>query len=155
VYVKSAIAIGPLGRCCTHFPLGGDLRLHRGSYQHNIPSSPRRKAIQGIYFLIMESTKTNNDNQPTGSCICGAVSIKVKDASTVIRTMSCHCKHCQKGAGGPFQVNALFRQENIVIDDMGKVLKKYLFLGNDVASGFPKEKWFCSVSCKRDGRSSR
>jgi hypothetical protein len=81
-----------------------------------------------------------------GSCVCGAVSIKIDCSLSVIRAMSCHCRHCQKGAGGPFQTNALFNKEDIQVIDLGKALKSYLFPGDDVASGFPKEKWFCSVS---------
>lgn len=66
----------------------------------------------------------------------------------MIRTMSCHCRHCQKGAGGPFQTNALFKVEDVEVVDARKALRRYLFPGNDVASGFSKEKWFCSVSYK-------
>lgn len=96
----------------------------------------------------MEFT-TIRDNESRGSCICGAVSIKINCCDDVIRTMSCHCTHCQKGAGGPFQTNAIFNREDIQVIDPGKALKSYLFPGSDVASGFPKEKWFCSVRLRK------
>jgi hypothetical protein len=86
----------------------------------------------------------------TGSCICGSVVVEILGANKVMRKMACHCTHCQKGAGGPYQTNALFRREHVRVEDVGGKLVKYVFPGWDVASGFPKEKWFCSVSPVRD-----
>jgi hypothetical protein len=86
--------------------------------------------------------------QAAGGCLCGAISIKIKNTSRVIRTMACHCRHCQKGAGGPCQVNALFKKDDVEVLDAGSALRRYLFPGEDVASGVQKEKWFCSVSSR-------
>jgi hypothetical protein len=36
--------------------------------------------------------------------------------------------------------------EDVEVVDARRALRRYLFPGNEVASGFPKEKWFCSVS---------
>lgn len=62
--------------------------------------------------------------------------------------MSCHCTHCQKGAGGPYQTNAVFKSTDVHIRDDDSKLAKYIFPADVVSSGYPKEKWFCSVSSR-------
>lgn len=87
-----------------------------------------------------------SDSKITGSCVCKSVSITISHPSKVLRTMACHCLHCQKGAGGPCQTNAVFDTEDVVVQDDSAKLAKYLFPSQDVDSGHEKEKWFCSVS---------
>ena len=94
--------------------------------------------------LIMEPTGITS-TESRGRCLCGAVSIKIGHCESVLRTMACHCTHCQKGAGGPFQTNAVFHKDDIQIIDPGQALKTYSFPGTDVTSGSPKEKCFCGV----------
>ncbi|KAK6385851.1 hypothetical protein LTS17_001423 [Exophiala oligosperma] len=59
--------------------------------------------------------------------------------------MACHCTHCRKGAGGPYQTNAAFRSTDVDIRDEASKLTKYTFPGDDVCSGYSKEKWFCNT----------
>ena len=81
-----------------------------------------------------------------GSCLCGSVQVEIPDVSNVLRKMTCHCIHCQKGAGGPFQTNAVFRTRDVkTVDKEGRVVE-FEIQKTETHSGFPKEKWFCSVS---------
>lgn len=84
----------------------------------------------------------------TGACLCKAITVEIPDAFRALRTMCCHCLHCQKAAGGPCQTNAVFESTDVKIRDQEHKLTRYVFAAEEICSGFPKEKCFCSVSAQ-------
>ena len=79
-----------------------------------------------------------------GSCLCGAVSVAVVSGASVQKSQICHCIDCQKGSGGAFQLNAIYKTPDVEVKDDQKHLKRYM-VNEGTFSGKPKEKWFCEV----------
>jgi hypothetical protein len=46
-----------------------------------------------------------------GGCLCGQVRYRV--AGEPLNVRACHCRNCQKLAGGPFYARAIFRDEGM------------------------------------------
>src|SRR5690606_29138176 len=46
-----------------------------------------------------------------GACLCGRVGISVYGAPLNVR--ACHCRLCQKAAGGPFYVRAIYPKSQV------------------------------------------
>ncbi|KAH7323192.1 Mss4-like protein [Stachybotrys elegans] len=77
----------------------------------------------------------------TGQCLCGGVSFVISSEPTTI--MSCHCNHCQKGAGGVSQTIAKFSSADVKITAPDDIISQYTL--TDTGSGNPKQKHFCRV----------
>lgn len=76
-----------------------------------------------------------------GGCICKAVRVVIHGEPE--KVFACHCLDCQKSAGGPFQISAVYDTANVEVIDPNNKLKKYVFPGETLSSGFDKYKFFC------------
>ena len=109
----------------------------------------------------MEETLAQENDAPRpgvkGSCLCGAIIFKATGKPEVC--IQCFCNHCQKNAGGPFQIVsrakcsrlvsllthhqcAKFEKTQISVEGEPASLKTYVL--KDTSSGHPKHKVFCS-----------
>ncbi|OAP54390.1 hypothetical protein AYL99_11491 [Fonsecaea erecta] len=77
--------------------------------------------------------------QARGSCLCGGVTFAVSGSPDTV--IQCYCEHCQKNAGGPFQIVAKY-DKSLVDVKTGEDLLTHFVL-NDTQSGHPKHKVFC------------
>jgi hypothetical protein len=76
-----------------------------------------------------------------GSCLCGLVKVTLDGPPT--KCAACHCLDCQKSAGGPFQISAIYSTSNVQVLDPENHLKRYTVTGETLESGFEKHKYFC------------
>lgn len=73
----------------------------------------------------------------SGGCMCGEIRYEVKGKPVV--TAYCHCRDCQRTAGGPFSVVTVVRREDLEVTQ-GEP-KAYIVKG---ASGKEVKRLFCS-----------
>jgi hypothetical protein len=76
-----------------------------------------------------------------GSCLCSSIKIVLDGAP--IKCAACHCLDCQKSAGGPYQISAIYSTSNVQVLDPQDHLTKYSVPGESLESGFEKHKYFC------------
>ncbi|EFX02349.1 hypothetical protein CMQ_2398 [Grosmannia clavigera kw1407] len=75
-----------------------------------------------------------------GACLCGSISYVLTQRPR--RVVQCHCTHCQADGGGPFQIMAEYRIDEVVVKDPWSYWKIYT-VREGTLSGQPKEKHFC------------
>lgn len=78
---------------------------------------------------------------PTGHCLCGAITLSVQ--ATPLISVICHCRDCQRNAGGPVQALAVFPTSDVTTNDPAGVLQTYTIPGSQTGSGLDKDKTFC------------
>ncbi|QKX58763.1 uncharacterized protein TRUGW13939_05890 [Talaromyces rugulosus] len=76
-----------------------------------------------------------------GACLCGGITFEVSGSPEAV--LQCYCNHCQKNAGGPFQIVAKYDKDLVNIKTGTDLLKHYVL--TDTQSGYPKHKVFCSA----------
>ena len=63
-----------------------------------------------------------------GTCLCGAVAVRVTDDNlfgTQRRGHICHCKNCRKVAGGLFGANLIIEDEKVEFPKGKDGIKRY------------------------------
>ncbi|EXV06539.1 glutathione-dependent formaldehyde-activating enzyme [Metarhizium robertsii] len=58
----------------------------------------------------------------SGQCNCGSVAISLK--ANPSETVVCHCLNCRR-AGGPYSINYVLDDSEVIIDDLKHSLKEY------------------------------
>lgn len=94
-------------------------------------------------MTFSDSTSSQTQQQYHGACICKAINITLHGPP--IKSLACHCTDCQKSAGGPFQISAIYETKNLQVHDPANNLKKYVFPKEAISSGFEKHKYFCGI----------
>lgn len=91
---------------------------------------------------------SNFANGITGSCLCGSISVTIKDDElfTKRRGHLCHCANCRKVAGSYVAANLLIETEKVDIKDRDGTKKVYE--DRETLSGNPVYRSFCS----KDGK---
>lgn len=51
----------------------------------------------------------------TGTCLCKSVKLTIQGLPDECEI--CHCHHCHKNSGGPYQINALFPTSAVSVSD--------------------------------------
>lgn len=83
-----------------------------------------------------------------GTCLCGAVTVKVKDDNlfgSQRRGHLCHCANCRKVAGGLYGANLLIETEKVEITGKENLTR---FDDPDTSSGTPVQRYFCKTCGK-------
>ncbi|MCJ1328367.1 hypothetical protein MMC10_005044 [Thelotrema lepadinum] len=78
-----------------------------------------------------------------GTCLCGAVKVKVNDSELFSghrRGHLCHCRRCRKVAGGIFGTNLAIEAEKVEITGKDSLKE---FTDSDTTSGVPMGRFFC------------
>jgi hypothetical protein len=97
--------------------------------EHEIVSREPGKKIAGLKIcplitLNLHSREYNREEQyfhtvmavVLGACLCGGITFEVSGSPEAV--LQCYCNHCQKNAGGPFQiVSVTIHPTNIVFND--------------------------------------
>ncbi|KAF2760268.1 hypothetical protein EJ05DRAFT_474161 [Pseudovirgaria hyperparasitica] len=84
------------------------------------------------------------ENELTGSCLCGSISVSIQDKELFVgkkRGHLCHCANCRKVAGSHVASNLLIEEEKVKIEDKNGIFKCYL--DGETLSGNKLERWFC------------
>ncbi|KAL6246735.1 hypothetical protein RBB50_006042 [Rhinocladiella similis] len=74
-----------------------------------------------------------------GACLCGGVTFELSGPPEAV--LKCYCDHCQKNAGGPFQIVARYDKNLVSVKTGQDLLTQYRL--TDTQSGSPKYKVFC------------
>ncbi|KAF2651919.1 hypothetical protein K491DRAFT_605963 [Lophiostoma macrostomum CBS 122681] len=83
----------------------------------------------------------------SGTCLCTATSLSISTTASPSLVFICHCRDCQRLAGGTCQVVAVFNTPDITISKTPDAFKTYTIPGSSTHSGHDKAK----VACERCG----
>jgi hypothetical protein len=55
-----------------------------------------------------------------GHCLCGAIQVHIPCPTEIppILTYACHCRDCQRSAGGPYQILSIYSAEDVKTEDL-------------------------------------
>lgn len=79
-----------------------------------------------------------------GRCLCGSITVKVKDSelfSSKRRGHFCHCNNCRRVAGGIFGANLAIEAKKVEIQGQDSLTA---YMDSDTTSGTPMARSFCS-----------
>lgn len=79
-----------------------------------------------------------------GRCLCGDVKLKLLGNPS--KCFACYCRDCQRSAGGPCQIVAVYAKQDVTVIDPQERIHSYSIPASETASGKVKEKLFCG-SC--------
>ena len=88
-------------------------------------------------------TRYKRASRMEGHCLCGAISVKVKDSNLFSgqrRGHFCHCRNCRRVAGGVFGANLAIEAEKVEIRGGDNLVR---FMDKDTTSGTPMARCFC------------
>lgn len=78
-----------------------------------------------------------------GRCLCGSITVKVKDNglfSGKRRGHFCHCSNCRRVAGGIFGANLAIEADKVEIQGEDSLTA---YMDSDTTSGTPMARSFC------------
>ncbi|ETS80510.1 hypothetical protein PFICI_08039 [Pestalotiopsis fici W106-1] len=78
----------------------------------------------------------------TGSCLCGAVKVKVTGQPVFVNL--CHCINCQKATGTLFNSSATYQAEDVEFTCTSPDIIQEFQVSN-TATGSPLSRFFCRV----------
>jgi hypothetical protein len=96
---------------------------------------PAQPASHPPHSDVTSPRKTGDDHMANAQCLCGALSLKLRETSKLI--VACHCLACQRRTGSPFGLGVFHAIDTV---DISGTATEFIHVGD---SGHKVRCYFC------------